>query len=200
MQNFVVENFGIEPWVAIYILMPLLVFCARIFDVSAATLRVIFIMHGNKKLAPILGFFESLIWLTAISQILQNIDNIFSYIAFPAGFAAGTYVGLIIEERLALGNVLVRVISPIEAVGLIDFLKGNDFNFTNIPAEGRFGKVNVLFFAIRREKLTMVLNAIKSFNPKAFYTIESVKRVSDYHIGEKSRRLSIMSLLNIKRR
>jgi uncharacterized protein YebE (UPF0316 family) len=200
MQHFFVNNLGIEPWVATYVIMPLLVFCARILDVSAATLRVIFLMQGNKRLAPVLGFFESLIWLTAISQILQNIDNIFSYIAFPVGFATGTYVGLLIEERLALGNVLVRVITAVEASNLIDFLKNNDFNFTNIPAEGRFGKVNVLFFAIRRERLTLVLEAIRNFNPKAFYTVEGVKRVSDYHIGEKSRRLSFLNLLNIKRR
>jgi uncharacterized protein YebE (UPF0316 family) len=200
MQHFFVNNLGSGPWVATYLIMPLLVFCARIVDVSAATLRVIFLMQGNKKLAPILGFFESLIWLTAISQILQNIDNIFSYIAFPSGYATGTYVGLIIEERLALGNVLVRVITRMEASDLVNFLKVNDFNFTNIPAEGRFGKVNILFFAIRRERLSMVLNAVRNFNPKAFYTIESVKRVSDFPIGEKTRRLSFMNLLNIKRR
>ena len=200
MQHFFVNNLGSGPWVATYLIMPLLVFCARIVDVSAATLRVIFLMQGNKKLAPILGFFESLIWLTAISQILQNIDNIFSYIAFPSGYATGTYVGLIIEERLALGNVLVRVITRMEASDLVNFLKVNDFNFTNIPAEGRFGKVNILFFAIRRERLSMVLDAVRNFNPKAFYTIESVKRVSDFHIGEITRRLSFMNLLNIKRR
>jgi uncharacterized protein YebE (UPF0316 family) len=200
MQNFFVNNFGVEPWMATFIIMPLLVFCARIMDVSAATLRVIFLMQGNKRLAPILGFFESLIWLTAISQILQNIDNIFSYIAFPLGYATGTYVGLVIEERLALGNVLVRVITSVDASKLMDFLKSNDLNFTNIPAEGKFGKVNVLFFAIRRERLTMIMEAIKDFNPKSFYTVESVKSVSDYHIGERSRKLSFLKLLNIKRR
>ena len=200
MQNFFTNTFGIEPWMATYLLMPLLVFCARIMDVSAATLRVIFLMQGNKRLAPILGFFESLIWLTAISQILQNIDNIFSYIAFPLGYAAGTYVGLVIEERLALGSVLVRVITSVDASKLMDFLKTNDLNFTNIPAEGKFGKVNVLFFAIRRERLPMIMDAIKDFNPKSFYTVESVKNVSDYHIGERSRKLSFLRLLNTKRR
>jgi uncharacterized protein YebE (UPF0316 family) len=199
MQQLFVDNFGIDPWISAYVIVPLLVFLARIVDVSAGTLRVIFLMQGQKRLAPLIGFFESLIWLTAISQIFQNIDNIISYIAFPAGYATGTYVGLIIEERLALGNVLVRVITRMEASTLIDFLKEHDFNFTNIPAEGRFGKVNVLFFALRREKLPIVLDAIRNFNPKAFYTIESVRRVSDFHVGEKSRKSSFLSIFNLRK-
>ena len=135
-------------------------------------------MHGNKKLAPFLGFFESFIWLVAISQIIQNIDNMFSYVAFAGGFAAGTYVGIIIEEKLALGNVLIRIITKISAEELIEYLKQKNIQFTNVPAEGRYGPVNVLFTVIKRQKLSETIKAIKHYNPKAFYSIEDVRSVN----------------------
>jgi len=191
---------GMELWVGNYMILPLLIFMARIMDVSMATLRIIFVIQGNHKIAPFVGFFESLIWLIAISQIMVNIDNIATYVAFSAGFATGTFVGIKIEDRLAIGKVLVRVITRVEAIGLIEFLKNNDFYFTNVPAEGRFGKVNVLFFVIHRDRLPIVLNAIKEFNPKAFYTIESVKSASEFHLGESARRFAFFEILSLKRK
>lgn len=184
MIDLLVEELGMAPWVANYLILPVLIFCARILDVSAGTVRVVFIMQGNKRLAPLVGFVESFIWLIAISQIVRNIDNIISYVAFSGGFAAGTFVGLYIEEKLAIGKVLVRVITRKEASQLIKYLVDNDFYFTNVPAEGRYGKVNVIFFVIQRDRLPAILEAIKEFNPKAFYTIESVRGASEYHFSE----------------
>ncbi len=200
MIDLFVQKMGMELWVGNYIILPALIFMARIMDVSMATMRIIFVIQGNHKIAPLVGFFESLIWLIAISQIMVNIDNFATYVAFSAGFATGTFVGIKIEDRLAIGKVLVRVITRIEAVELIDFLKNHDFYFTNVPAEGRYGKVNVLFFVINRERLPIALNAIKKFNPKAFYTIESVKSASEYHLGESSGRFALFEKLTLKRK
>ncbi len=200
MIDLIVEKLGMELWVGNYVILPVLIFMARIMDVSMATLRIIFVIQGNHKIAPLVGFFESLIWLIAISQIMVNIDNFATYIAFSAGFATGTFVGIKIEDRLAIGKVLVRVITRVEAIELIEFLKSKDFYFTNVPAEGRFGKVNVLFFVINRERLPMVLDAIKEFNPKAFYTIESVKSASEYHLGESTRKFAFFEKLSLKRK
>jgi uncharacterized protein YebE (UPF0316 family) len=200
MIDLFVQKMGMELWVGNYIILPALIFMARIMDVSMATMRIIFVIQGNHKIAPLVGFFESLIWLIAISQIMVNIDNFATYVAFSAGFATGTFVGIKIEDRLAIGKVLVRVITRIEAVELIDFLKIHDFYFTNVPAEGRYGKVNVLFFVINRERLPIALNAIKKFNPKAFYTIESVKSASEYHLGESSGRFALFEKLTLKRK
>lgn len=91
-----------------------------------------------------------------------------------------------IEEKLALGSVLVRVITSVDASERMDFLKANYLNITDIPAEGKFGKVIVLFFAIRRERFPMIMDVIKDFNLKSFYTVESVNNVSDYLIAERS--------------
>ncbi|MFC2125767.1 DUF2179 domain-containing protein [Bacteroidota bacterium] len=194
------ENLGIDPFVANYIMLPVLVFMARIIDVSIGTIRVIFIMQGNKKLAPFLGFFESFIWLVAISQIIQNVDNMVSYIAFAGGFAAGTYVGIRIEEKLALGNVLVRIITRKSAAELITYLKDNEIQFTNVPAQGQLGPVNVLFTVIKRQKLNDTLVAIKKYNPKAFYTIEQIRGVSDMFMTYGKDRHTVLNVLNLKKR
>lgn len=102
-----------------------------------------------------------------------------SYLAYAGGFGAGTYIGMVIEEKLALGRVLVRVITKEPMPELIEYMKERDFRFTNVGAEGRYGKVNLLFTVMKRESLKGFIGKIKSLNDKAFYTIESVKRISE---------------------
>ena len=86
-----------------------LIFLARICDVSIGTMRIIFVSKGKRNIAPILGFFEVLIWITAISKIMENLDNYVNFIAYAAGFATGNFVGMIIEEKLAMGILMIRV-------------------------------------------------------------------------------------------
>ncbi|MFW5760874.1 MAG: DUF2179 domain-containing protein [Cyclobacteriaceae bacterium] len=176
----IIKDLGITREIFNYIILPFLIFAARILDVSIATIRIIFVLHGNKLLAPIIGFFESFIWLVAIGQIIQNIDNFYSYIAFAGGFATGTLVGMLIEEKLALGNVVVRVITRMPAIDLITHFKQGGYHYTSLKAEGQFGPVNILFSVVKREKLSDILHAIKQYNPQAFYTIENVKKVSEF--------------------
>ena len=200
MLDILTQKLGMEPWVATYVLLPVLIFMARILDVSIGTIRVILIMQGNKRLAPLLGFIESFIWLVAISQIIRNIDNMFSYVAFAGGYATGTFIGLYLEEKLAFGKVLVRVITKKEANELIEYLVANNFHFTNIPAEGRYGPVNVIFSVIKRDRLHQIIGAVKKFNPKAFYTIETIKGSSEYQFTEPQRRRAFFGYLSLKRK
>lgn len=178
MEEFL-SSYGISETTFSYVIMPVLIFIARVGDVSLNTLRVMFVLNGKKNVAPILGFFEALIWLLAIGQIIQNIDNPVSYLAYAGGFAAGTYVGMTIEEKLAIGRVLVRVITVAPMPELIEFMKERNYRFTNVGAEGRYGKVNLLFTVMKRDLLTEYINKVKECNDKAFYTIESVRRISE---------------------
>lgn len=173
------HSLGISENLLNYVLMPLLIFVARIGDVSINTLRIMFMMSGKKNIVPILGFFEAMIWLLAIGQIFQNVDNPLSYIAYAGGFATGTYVGMTLEEKLAIGRVLVRVITPEPHPDLLEFMKMKNYRFTNVGGEGRFGKVNLLFTVMKRDTLPEFIAKVKEVDEKAFYTIESVKRVSE---------------------
>jgi uncharacterized protein YebE (UPF0316 family) len=101
----------ISPEILTYVVLPVMIFFARICDVSLGTIRVIFISKGVKYLAPIIGFFEVIIWLLAIGQVMNNLTNFVAYIAYGAGFASGTYIGMIIEEKYP-SDLPVSELSP----------------------------------------------------------------------------------------
>lgn len=162
-----------------YVVIPLLIFCARICDVTLGTLRVIFISKGIKYLAPAIGFFEVIIWLLAIGQVMNNLTNIFSYIAYGAGFAAGTWVGMVIEEKISIGLVIVRIITRHDEIPLIACLRQKNYGVTVTDGEGATGPVKVIFTVVQRQDLSRVVAIIKKFNPKAFYSVEEVRSVAE---------------------
>jgi len=175
MSDFLLLNSEFFAWV----LLPLLIFIARVADVSLGTIRVIFIARGLKYFAPVVGFFEIIIWLLAIGQIMQNLSNPICYIAYAGGFAMGNYVGIWIAEKLSLGVVLIRVITSKDASELIEYLKTADYGVTIVDAKGSAGNVQVVFTIVRRREVATVVSLIKQFNPKAFYTIEEVGFVEE---------------------
>ena len=168
-----------ESWVFTWVLLPALIFLARIMDQSIGTLRLIFISKGMKNIAPFLGFFEVIIWLLAIGQIMQHLDNWLCYFAYGAGFAAGNFIGITLEERLSIGTSIIRVILSNESPELISALKLHNFGLTIIDAEGSKGKVKVMFSIIRRKEIPVFLDTLHNHHPSAFYTIEDVKAAQD---------------------
>lgn len=162
-----------------YILMPILIFLARICDVSIGTMRIIFVSKGKRNIAPILGFFEVLIWITAISKIMENLDHYINFIAYAAGFATGNFVGMILEEKLAIGILMVRVFAYEKGDEMIQNLNEQGFGATVVEAHGAREKIDLIYSIVKRNELTNVLNVITNVNPKAFYTIEDVKSVNE---------------------
>ncbi len=149
-------------------------------DVSLDTIRVIMVAKGYRNLAPFVGFFQSLIWLITITRIMANLDNWFTYIGYASGFGLGTYIGMILEGKLALGYELVRVITKKGANDLIDGLREKGYPVTTVAGMGREGEVGVLYIIIRRRALRDVIATIQQFNPNAFYTIEDMRYVSSH--------------------
>lgn len=166
-------------WIYSWIIIPLLIFFARVCDVSLGTIRIIFISKGIKFLAPLVGFFEILIWLLAIGQIMQNLTNIYYYIFYAAGFATGNFVGIILDEKLSIGTVSIRIITKKDATELIKALKNNKINLTILNAEGPNGKVKVIFTVVNRQNISKIINIVKIHNPKSFYSIEDIRYVSE---------------------
>ena len=201
MENFVIENLGISQNVYSYILLPLLIFFARIGDVSINTIRIIYVLGGRRFTATLLGFFESFIWLMAIRQIFEHLDNWICYIAYPGGFATGIFVGMIIEERIAYGKVIVRIITRKEISNLIGYLNLQRFRYTHVNAEGPDGHENLVFTVLERENLDQLLFKLKEILPTAFYTVEKVNRAVEIGtIAEQSSRWNVLSWLrNIRR-
>lgn len=180
-------------------ILPLLIFIARVIDVTFGTIRIIFVSKGEKFLAPIFGFFEIMIWLFAIGQVMQNLTNFSYYIAYAAGFATGNFVGIFIEDKLAIGKLVVRIITRKDSSDLIAALKSRNYGITIIDAQGATGSVKIIFTIIKREDVDDVVGMIKNFNPKAFYSIEEVRAASEGVFPSHKRRFNFLSKLRLNR-
>lgn len=169
--------FDVDSDIFRWVIMPILIFLARISDQTIGTLRLMFVSKGIRNLATFLGFLESLIWLLAVSQIFKHLDNPLNYIAYAGGYAMGNYIGIYIEARLSLGNVIVRVVPRKDTTELLNYLRANNFGVTAVDGEGLLGNVKVLFSVIKRKELNHFIEIVNRYNPNAFYTVEDVKVV-----------------------
>ncbi len=161
----------------VYVVLPILIFCSRICDVTLGTLRIIFLSKGYKYIAPFLGFFEVLIWVVAISQLLSNMSNWVAYIAYAGGYATGNFVGMLIEERIAIGTLLLRITTPKNGYDLMNLLRSHGFGVTLIVGEGVNGKVSIIQTVTSRKMIKKVESILISYDPNLFYTIEDVRMV-----------------------
>ncbi len=170
---------NMPPEIVAWVVTPILIFVARIFDVSIGTVRIIMLSRGQRRLAPVLGFFEVLIWLVAIQQIFNHLDNAAAFVAYAGGFAAGNIIGMTLEDKLALGLVAVRVITPNDATDLITELSRAAFGVTSFGAEGVNGNVRLIFTIVPRKQLAAVTDIIRRKHPNAFVSISDVRAVSE---------------------
>jgi uncharacterized protein YebE (UPF0316 family) len=164
------------------IIIPLFIFLARILDVSMGTIRIIFISRGMKYLAALLGFFEMLVWLFAISRIMFELTNVLNYVAYAGGFAIGTFVGMLIEEILAMGYLSVIITTckdPAEMVGKLD-LAG--YKLTVIDTQGGTKDRKMIFAIVKRDKLRNVISIIKEVDPNVFYAVENIHDMHEIHL------------------
>ena len=196
MEGFFTQTLGVSENVFSFILLPVLIFIARITDVSINTIRIIYVLGGRRWTATMLGFFEAFIWLMAIRQIFEHLDNWLCYVAYPAGFASGIFIGMIIEERIAYGKVIVRIITRRDVKELIEFLNLRKQRYTHVNAEGPDGHENLVFTVLERENLEVLLFKLKDILPSAFYTVEKVNRAVEVGtLVEETSRWSITTWL-----
>jgi uncharacterized protein YebE (UPF0316 family) len=162
-----------------WVILPILIFLARILDVTIGTIRILFVSRGHKLWAPILGFFEVIVWLLAIGQIMQNLTNWVCYIAYGGGFAMGNLIGITLEEKLAYGRLIVRIIVDKGAEKLIKRLRSKGFGVTSMDARGKHGKVKVVYLVIERSDLEKVTDTVERLDPDAFYTVVDTRMVQE---------------------
>jgi uncharacterized protein YebE (UPF0316 family) len=154
-----------------------LIFILRVMDMSLDTLRVLFVMRGKKHFAWIFGFFQSLIFVAAISSVLSNLDNPLNLIGYAGGFATGNVLGMIIEERLAIGHILVNIVSPRRGTAIAEKLRANGYAVTEISARGKDGMVTLLNVSVLRKNVDGVRKLANEIDEEAFITAEDVRPV-----------------------
>lgn len=166
------ETFDWHTWV----ILPLFVFFARAFDVALGTLRIIFTSRGKRHLAPLLGFVEVFIWISIIAQITKGASNVIAYLAYAAGFAAGNYLGMYIENKLAIGTLVIRAIVPETlAVDMMQSLKDRGFGVTSVNGQGSQGPVRLIYTVVMRKEMPTAVEAIKVIHPSTFFTVEELR-------------------------
>jgi uncharacterized protein YebE (UPF0316 family) len=185
-----------------WVVLPLFIFCARVVDVSLGTLRIVFLSRGRRLLAPAFGFVEVLIWIIAIGQLVRNISNLTGYVAYAAGFAVGNFVGLYIEDKLAMGLLVIRIITNRCADQLVDQLHVAGYGVTSVDAHGALGDVKLVYTIIRRRDMQEVVGIVKSVNPKAFFSIEEIRSAREgiFPPDKSHYRKNPLSLLGLKRK
>jgi uncharacterized protein YebE (UPF0316 family) len=159
-----------------WIFFPLIIFASRATDVSLGTLRSVLANKGMKKMVPFIGFFEVLFWLFAISTVMKNLSNFMCYLGWAGGYATGIYIGLSIEERLAIGTQVIRVFTQQDISKLIEALLNKNYSYTVLDGEGKKGAVKLIFIVVKRKNVKDVTEIIHTFSPQAFYSIEDIKR------------------------
>ena len=157
-------------------LLALCIFGFRIADVTLGTLRTISVVEGRVPLSVALGFFEVLIWMTAVSQVITGLGQSgLLLVSYAGGFAAGNAVGILLERRIALGTVVVRLISSRAGRAIANSLRGNGWRLTTFRGEGRDGPVTLLYLTCPRRELNGILERAREVDPHVFWAVESVR-------------------------
>jgi uncharacterized protein YebE (UPF0316 family) len=159
-----------DPWLG-----ALTIFFLRVVDMTLDTLRVLYVMRGRRNIAWILGFLQSAVFVIAITSVLSNLDNPLNIVGYAAGFATGNVIGMVIEEKLAVGFTHVQIISSRRGVVLAQGLRDNGFAVTEIPARGKDGMVSLLNLSVRRKQVFAVETIVNDFDNGTFMTVEEVR-------------------------
>lgn len=154
-----------------------LIFGLRVTDMTLDTLRVLFVIRGRKLYAWILGFCQATVFVIAISSVLKDLNNILNIIGYAAGFATGVLVGMLIEQRLAIGHIQMRVISSSLGSGIAEKLRSEGYAVTEVPARGKDGMVTMLNCSVRRRDTARVQMMVSEIDEGAFITSEEIRPI-----------------------
>ncbi len=150
------------------------IFLLRLLDQTLGTLRILYVNKGKPLFGAILGFIESAIWIIAISQVIQDLNDPFLIFGYALGFAAGTIMGSYIENTIAIGDIVVRIFVPKDSDSekVAEQLRTNGLGVTIINGEGMQGEVTIAWCVTPRKRLKEVMKIVSEITPDAYVTTE----------------------------
>ena len=156
---------------------PLVIFGLRIVDVSMSTIRILLAVRGHKLVVPLIGFFEVLVWVFAVGNAIRFLNSPLHVLGYAAGFATGNVVGLLIEEKLAIGHATLRIVSTHAGVEMADALREMGFGVTEFGGHGRDGRVEIVYTVCRRRDTERVIIEVERWDAQAFITVEEPRDI-----------------------
>lgn len=154
-----------------------LIFGLRLADVSVGTLRMTLLVRGLRRWAALVGFVEVIIWVTAIGRVMGQLESVWNILAYGAGYSAGTWLGMWIENRLALGNVAIHIFSPRLSVEIAQAVRAAGFGATEFLARGQAGPLGMVGVVAPRRRAAAVLELVRGIDAGAFVTMEEARPV-----------------------
>jgi len=156
----------------------LFIFGARILDVSMSTVRMLMIVQGRRVYAAIIGFFEVIVYITALGKVVNGLSNPGNLLAYALGFACGNYIGIFIEEKIALGNLTAQVVLNGNVDEVVEELRGKGYGVTVIEGLGKTGIRKILNITLKRKDLSNLHQILNSLDNEAFITVSNTKHIS----------------------
>ena len=166
-------------------LVLIFIFVARVIDVSMGTIRIILISQGYRNIAPVLGFFEILIWLIAIAKALSNLNGIYSYLIYAGGFATGNYVGMLLESKLSLGFQSLQIITSEKITALPMALRDEGCELSIVNGKGPKGEIIIIYIVIPRRQVKKIIDLVNAIEPNVFIIVEDVRSYKTAFLGSK---------------
>ena len=166
-------------------LLYLIIFFAKIIEVSISTIRVVFIGKGERAKGAILGFVEIMIWLVVVSSVLNNItEDPIKMLIYAAAFSLGNYLGVTIESKIAVGLASIQVVvNEKDGEVLADILREQGYGVTIIEGKGKNESIkNLLFIQLKRKKIPEAVKLVKQHNPEAYITVNDIKSMMGGYI------------------
>lgn len=161
----------------------IVIFLLRVTDVSLGTIRTVYILQGRRMLATGIGFIEVTIFIFAISQVVRHLDSPVLMLAYSGGFALGTYLGLSLEERFAIGQSQLRVISLGQGDEVARALWDRDFGATVVPGHGRRGPVELVFSIIPRRNITEAVKIASEVDTDSVVSVSDSRYLFRGYLG-----------------
>lgn len=155
-------------------LLALVVFFARVADVSLGTFRHSMIIRGKKIQSFFIAFLESLIWVFAVSRVLRDLTEPLTALSFALGFAVGTVVGISIEDFFKIGDQVVRVFSA-HGSSIAARLRELGYRVTAFEGSGRDGIVQLLYVQVRRREVSKICRLSRMADPGCFLVVDDIR-------------------------
>lgn len=155
--------------------IPPLIFILRSTDITLATLRILTVIRGRRKIAWLLAFAQASAFLLGVAGVITHLTNPWNILAYAGGFAVGNVLGMTIEGFFAPGHSLLRIYSPNRGQVLLQLLRDKGLGATELSGRGQEGTVSLILCAAPRRKVSSIKEAIIQDDPQAFVTVENVR-------------------------
>ena len=157
----------------------ILIFLARVLDVSLGTIRTLMVVQGRKWQAALIGFFEVTIYVVVLGKVVSDLSNPLSLLSYSLGYATGNYVGITLENKIGLGNLATQIVlKDSDNQELIEILRSKKFGVTVLKGEGREGTREILNVVIKRKSLDELREIVYGYDKDAFITVNNINPIS----------------------